>query len=284
MKDDNIVDWFSLENGTHVPIKKGESKKEATSKFLNKKMSRVAKNQDKYDKIEKFKRRKATNKEINTKSSINDFEVNEDKTKYEMRQDLREKYEKELGLRKNLEKNKEEPTPTKKANKELNNRSALMKFTQDNKEQIDKWVSEYDDDTHKRVGEKVSRGEGLTAKEYFGFLGSNMKPGSVILEEFADGENAVVANDGNWVRESRVKEYNKNPKAHQDAVYNEKEEQLKWDKLDRENPLPTLEELRNKYKNIKNSFRDDEFVKREMEKERIEEFKKRKKSNKYLTK
>ena len=62
MKDDNIIDWFSLENGTHVPIKKGESKREATSKFLNKKMSRVQKNRDRYDTIERFKKRRATNK------------------------------------------------------------------------------------------------------------------------------------------------------------------------------------------------------------------------------
>ena len=62
MKDDNIVGWFSLENGQHVPLREGESKREATSKFLNKKMSRVQKNKDKYNKIDNFKRKKQSNK------------------------------------------------------------------------------------------------------------------------------------------------------------------------------------------------------------------------------
>lgn len=61
MNDDNIIGWFSLDNGAHVPIKKGESKREATSKFLNKKMSRVQRNKEKYDKIDNFKKRKQSN-------------------------------------------------------------------------------------------------------------------------------------------------------------------------------------------------------------------------------
>lgn len=61
MKDDNIIGWFSLENGAHVPLKKGEGKAEATKKFLSNKTSRVEKNKSKYDKIDDFKKRKATN-------------------------------------------------------------------------------------------------------------------------------------------------------------------------------------------------------------------------------
>lgn len=384
--------WRTI-SGRKVFIKDGESVESAMSrsgKFKGQ-MSRVEKNKSKYDKIDDFKRKKATNNKIDVDKpkyhadktgtrfemdeedrekamkklgldrgdkKAKEFDTNEDGTKWKMRDDVREQYEKKLGLRKyreeakktdNKENYDDEPTPIKKGNaesdnindqkrvselaikweqakdkdekqrisQEINNilkkyrkddfvvkkqndnkyiverkeekekdkdfdrRGALMKFTQDHKDQIDKWVSEYDDETHKRVGEKVRRGEGLTAKEYFGFLGSDMKAGSVILEEFADGENAVVANDGNWVRESRVKEYNKNPKAHQDAVYTDKEEDLKWEKLARENPLPTLEEFRNKYKNAKNPFRDDEFVRKEIEREeKIERYKKRRASNK----
>lgn len=248
MNDDNIVGWFSLENGTHVPIKKGENKREATSKFLNKKMSRVERNKDKYDKIDKFKKRKATNKlkenddkEFEHKKIV-DFEVRDSKyipiregedrdeviKQYEERErnsrpmTSEERWKHELDSMKKYKKamSKEEPSTREK----------LINFTQNNREQIDKWVSEYDEETHKKVGEKVINKEPLTAKEYFGMLGSDPKPGSVILEEFPDGENAVVANDGNWVRQSRIKEYNKNPKANQDAVYSEKDDE-EWDRI-----------------------------------------------------
>ena len=59
-------------------------------------------------------------------------------------------------------------------------------------------------------------------------ISANLGEIKPLLEEFADGENAVVANDGKWVRESRIKEYNANPKANQDAVYNEEKEEELW--------------------------------------------------------
>lgn len=266
-------DWITI-NGQHVPIFEGESKREATSKFINKKMSRVAKNKDKYETIDRFKERKASNKLDNEPKKKMRFVKDKD-NRYiisrgqESDEEAIRNYKRKYGDEN--ERNEEEPT----------RREKLIKFTQENKEQIKKWADEYDEKTNRQAFEKAKRGEGLSAKEYFGFLGSDMKPGSVILEEFADGENAIVANDGNWVRESRIKEYNKNPKANQDAVYDdEKESNLKWKREERENPLPTLEEFRNKYKNAKNSFRDDEFIRKELERERIEEFKRRKRTNK----
>lgn len=274
MKDDNVIGWFSLENGTHVPIKRGESKREATSKFLNKKMSRVQKNKDKYDTIDTFKKRKATNKleEYEPKKKGKLRLIKDKDNRYivsrenETDDEAIRNYKKNYGDEK--ERNEEEPS----------RREKLIKFTQENKEQIKKWADEYDEETNRQAFEKTKRGEGLTAKEYFGYIGSDMKPGSVILEEFADGENAVVANDGNWVRESRIKEYNNNPRANQDAVYDEeKEEKLKSSKR---KPLPTLNKLRESYKTETNPFRDDEYTRKELEKEKIEEYKRRKKTNK----
>lgn len=274
MKDDNIIGWFSLDNGAHVPIKKGESKREATSKFLNKKMSRVAKNKEKYNTIDTFKKRKATNK-------LEEYEPKK-KEKIHLIKDKDNRYIVSRGEDDNeaIENYKRKYGDEKERNEanEPSRREKLMRFTQENKDLIKKWGEEYDEETNRQAFEKAKRGEGLTAKEYFGFIGSEFKPGSVILEEFADGENAVVAKDGNWVRESRIKAYNDNPRANQDAVYNEeKEEQLK---RSQSKPLPTLEEFRNSYKNEKNPFRDDEFTRKELEKERIEEFKRRKRTNK----
>lgn len=277
MKDDNIIGWFSLDNGTHVPIKKGESKREATSKFLNKKMSRVQKNKDKYDTIDTFKKRKATNKleeyEPKKKEKIrlikdkdNRYIVSRGEDDEEAVRDYKKKY--------GYENEKREANGPSK-------REKLMKFTQENKDLIKKYGEEYDEETNRQAFEKAKRGEGLTAKEYFGFIASDMKPGSVIHEQFADGENAVVAKDGNWVRESRIKAYNENPRANQDAIYNdERERKLKWEKDERERPLISVEKMHEKYANQNNPFRDDEFTRKELEKERIEEFKRRKRTNK----
>lgn len=273
MKDDNIIGWFSLDNGAHVPIKKGESKREATSKFINKKMSRVQKNKDKYDTIDTFKKRKATNK-------LEEYEPKK-KGKIHLIKDKDNRYIVSRGEDDNeaIENYKRKYGDEKERNEanEPSRREKLMKFTQENKEQIKKWGEEYDEETNRQAFEKAKQGEGLTAKEYFGFIGSDMKPGSVLLEQFADGENAVVAKDGNWVRESRIKAYNNNPRANQDAIYDdEKEERLK--QANRK-PLPTLEELRNSYKDVKNPFRDDEFTRKELEKEKISRFREQKQSN-----
>lgn len=296
-------DWITI-NGQHVPIFEGEGKREATSRFINKKMSRVQKNKDKYDKINKFKERKQSNLKVKYNKTNTGVEVDEEDrkrimkelgydkdnlsknfdakdNKYEMKKEEREKVFKKLGIHDTESEEQDEPTPIRKDEQDTKRRENLIKFTQENKEQIKKWADEYDEETNKRAFEKAKRGEGLTAKEYFGFIGSEFKPGSVILEEFADGENAIVANDGNWVRESRIKDYNKNPRANQDAVYNEeRENDLKWEKEERENPRISVEEMRKKFANQKNPFRDDEFIRKELEKERIEEFKRRKKTNK----
>ena len=53
--------WITI-NGQHVPIFEGEGKREAVSRFLNKKTSRVERNKDKYDTINKYKKRKSSNK------------------------------------------------------------------------------------------------------------------------------------------------------------------------------------------------------------------------------
>ena len=114
MKDDGtIVGWFSLDNGQHVPLRKGESKKEATQKFLSNKTSRVARNRDKYNKIDDFRKRKSTNtlkkddedieyldlddkKEQN--SRLSQFDVSDNGTKYRLKPEEREKVFRELGL------------------------------------------------------------------------------------------------------------------------------------------------------------------------------------------
>ena len=341
--------WITI-NGQHVPIFEGESKREAVSKFVKNKMSRVSKNKDKYDTISQYKKRKSTNKL--DKKDDNDRKFIKYKNKYlvgskdqtddeiikhyedvhkddrEMTPEERWKMEynfmkadkkardkkkdefdwrgekkdykklvqkgdnqyivvrndetedeaiRKFNERENL--NKQREIEEKRSQDEINRynesvrRANLMKFTQNNREQINKWVSEYDDETHKRVGEKVLRGEALTAKEYFGFLGSDLKPGDVIWEEFPDNEDAIVANDGNFVRRSRIKEYNKNPKANQDAVYSQRDDD-EWDRiLEEENSIKDYFTWDERHKNDINPFN-------KKQKEKIDKFKKRKSSNK----
>lgn len=273
-EDDGV--WRTI-SGRKVFIRDGESLSSAMSrsgKFS--KMSRVEKNKDKYDKIDKFKKRKATNK----------FEEPEPKKKEKIHlvKDKDNRYVVSRGEDDNTAiENYKRNYGDDKERQELTSeerRSSLMKFTQENKDKIRQWANEYDEETNKRAFEKARQGEGLTAKEYFGFIGSEFKPGSVINEQFADGENAVVAKDGNWVRESRIKAYNENPRENQDAIYDdEKETRLKWDKEERENPRISVEEMRKKYENQKNPFRDDEYTRKELEKEKINDFKAKKQSN-----
>ena len=271
-EDDGV--WRTI-SGRKVFIRDGESLSSAMSrsgKFKN--MSRVEKNKDKYDKIDKFKKRKATNK----------FEEPEPKKKIHLVKDKDNRYVVSRGeddetavenYKRNYGDDKERQELTSGER-----RSNLMKFTQENKDKIRQWANEYDEETNKRAFEKARQGEGLTAKEYFGFIGSEFKPGSVINEQFADGENAVVAKDGNWVRESRIKAYNENPRENQDAIYDdEKESKLKWDKEEREHPRISVEEMRKKYENQKNPFRDDEYTRKELEKEKINRFREQKQSN-----
>jgi len=329
--EDDVVEWITI-NHQHVPIKKGETKREVARNFIKNKMSRVEKNKDKYDKIAKFKKRKETNskfdnqklkynvskdgnkytiddeqrRQVEKKMGINqhskevmDFEVRGNTyipiRKGENRQDVIKDYEKRENIKHQARIKEAQDTERdlqsgyhigtnddeviKRAKKDkgklvdYDRRANLIKYAQENKEQINKWVSEYDDETHKRVGEKVLRQEPLTAKEYFGFMGSDPKPGSVILEEFPDGENAVVANDGNLVRQSRIKEYNKNPKANQDAVYSQKDDD-EWDRiLEEENSIKNYSTWDERHKNDVNPFNKEQ-------KEKIDKFKKRKKSNK----
>ena len=123
--DENIVGWFSLDNGQHVPLRKGESKKEATQKFLSNKGSSVARNREKYNKIDDFRKRKATNKlkkdnedveylnldeDKKTEGILNRFDVSEDGKRYTLKPELKQKYQEKYNLRyeDDEEKNKED--------------------------------------------------------------------------------------------------------------------------------------------------------------------------------
>ena len=210
-------DWITI-NGQHVPIFEGESKREAVSKFIKNKTSKVKKN--KYDKIEEFKKRKATNKynvsNDGNKYELNEderkkvmhklgldrdnklkkeFEVSEDGTRFVMKPELREKYEKKLGLNKyrDLTNKEEENVAEEFANQR---RNALAKFTQNNREQIDKWTSQSDDKTYDRIYEKTKRGEGLTLKEYYQYLGRAPKEGDIIIAGGKNGEDVRVGKNG----------------------------------------------------------------------------------------
>ena len=115
MDDKDIIGWFSLENGTHIPIRRGETRAQATKRFLSQKTSRVEKNQNKYDKTDEFKRRKESNKlknddeeieylDLNEKNDKNDsrlskFDKSDDGRKYTLKPEELEKVNKELGLK-----------------------------------------------------------------------------------------------------------------------------------------------------------------------------------------
>lgn len=201
MDDDNIR-WITI-NGQHVPIHEGESKRQAVSKFINKKMSRVERNKDKYDKIDSFKRKKQSNNKQEKRRLVKQDNKYIVARENETDEEAIKRYNKEYN-----------PEQIKEYNEDKR-RPALMKFAQDNKEQIKKWVNEYDEETDKRAFEKTKRGEGLTAKEYFGFLGQKPKAGEDVV---GYSEKAKLASDGNVVKASRFEAYERNPKANRDAI------------------------------------------------------------------
>jgi len=100
------INWFTLENGEHVPIFEGESKREALRNHLNKKMSRVEKNKDKYDKIKEYKKKKKSNNHVEEVEYLDlDFKSKYNKSKngneITMKPEIRKQYERKLGLDKN---------------------------------------------------------------------------------------------------------------------------------------------------------------------------------------
>lgn len=210
-------DWITI-NGQHVPIFEGENKREATSKFINKKMSRVAKNKDKYDTIDTFKKRKATNKLDNDKKIrlVKDKDNRYIVSRGESDDEAIENYKRKYG-------NENERNETN----EPSRRAKLMRYTQENKEQIAQYGREFDEETERKAFEKTRRGEGVTAKEYFGYIARDERPGDIITDVTADGEDVIVAKDGKWVRKSRIKEYNNNPSANKDAIVDLEEEERK---------------------------------------------------------
>lgn len=74
---------------------------------------------------------------------------------------------------------KTEEPQTEKADSSAR-RQKLVNYVQENKDQIRKWVDEYDDKTNKQASEKAKQGKGLTAKEYFGFLGGDVREGGIV--------------------------------------------------------------------------------------------------------
>ena len=221
--EDDVLEWITI-NHQHVPIKKGETKREVARKFINNKMSRVEKNKDKYDKIAKFKKRKETNKLKEDKEfehkKIVDFEVRDNKyipiregedrneviRQYEQRENpdriemIKEAQDDDRTLRSGIHVSNNDEAEMKRAKTEsgkvvdYERRNALMKFTQNNREQIDKWVSEYDDETDKKVLDKISKGQGLSLKEYYGYIARRPKEGDIIFGGGKHGEDVRIKN------------------------------------------------------------------------------------------
>lgn len=310
-EDDGV--WRTI-NGRRVFIRDGESVESAMSRSGKfKSMSRVEKNKDKYDKINKFKERKQSNLKVKYHKTDTGVEVDEedrkrimkelgydndklskdfekiDSNKYEMKKEEREKVFKKLGLRNDNE-DIEEPTPIRKDEQDAKRRAKLMRYTQENKEKIAQYGRDFDEETEKEAFEKTQRNEGLKAKEYFGYIGRNEKPGDIISDVTADGEDVIVAKDGNWVRKSRINEYNKNPKANQNAVVDIAEEERK---IEDNNYAKLLNEKIDNYKNASfeekekyrkelNDFQTNHLMEKERKriKEKINRFKEQKQSNK----
>ena len=196
--------WITI-NGQHVPIFEGEGKREAVSRFIKNK-SRVSKNKDKYEIINEYKKRKATNKldedkfdwrgdkqdfkklipvkdnryivvrnDETDEEAINKFNKRENPANMERIEEKR--FDKKYGI---------ETYDTKR-------RQGLINFTQDNREQIKEWQKDFDNDA---VGEKVSKGQGLTLKEYYGVLGRAPREGEIIIAGGKNGETVRVGKNG----------------------------------------------------------------------------------------
>lgn len=272
MRDDDIKYWFSLENGVHVPVREGESKREAVSKAINNKMSRVERNKDKYAKIDNFKKKKKSNNKISDEENEQDqkrirelaekyknsnskeekqklsdearkiqskyrnedrkivkmvkrgnkyipIRKGEDEKKVLKEHDLRnnknyinkikeEQYKENLlqnGIRLDLsEKAGKDVAEAKKRRETVidydkrASRADMIKYTIGNRKKINNWVKEYNenDDLRNKVERKILNREGLTLKEYYGYLGSKPREGDIILSGGKDGEDVRVGKNG----------------------------------------------------------------------------------------
>ena len=149
MKDDNIKYWFSLENGVHVPVREGESKREAAQKVIGK-MSRVERNKDKYNKIDNFKRKKQSNNKIEEneqdqkrlRSLAKEYQIANDDEKEKIKKEQEEiysKYHKERNYK--LEKVADNKYIVKRDNLQSNNKVEseyeLYKRAKNNPDSID---------------------------------------------------------------------------------------------------------------------------------------------------
>ena len=202
MKDD-IVGWFTTETGQHIPLREGETKKEATERYLNKKMTRVQKNQNKYDKVDEFKRKKISNNKIDDKKDDDDIKgyVKKGNTYLPIRKGEDEeiaikRYENTFRATDSKTREEQEQWENQRKASNIERCQKLVKFTQANKEQIDKWVSEYNDTTDERVAEKIKNNEALSLKEYYGYIARNPKAGDIIVAGGNNGEDVIVGKDG----------------------------------------------------------------------------------------
>ena len=169
-------------------------------------MSRVEKNKDKYNKVSKFKKRKATNnkfdddKEFEHKEIV-DFEVRGNKyipiREGEDRKEVLRKFEE----RENpdniaMTKNEQYEEFMRKNIQDQERRDKLVRFTRQHDKEITDWQNERNDDTDKKIYEKTSKGKGLTLKEYYQYLGRKPEEGDIILAGGRNGEDVRVGKNG----------------------------------------------------------------------------------------
>lgn len=215
MRDDDIKYWFSLENGVHVPVREGESKREAVSKAISKKRNNT--------KIQEFKSKKQSNNKIkkmvkkgNTyipirenedeKKTVRDYErTNTESYREAVKkiQDQDRMLQDGVSLTLNREKAKKQIKEArekegKAVDYTMDRRVALMKFAMNNKDKIKEWAREYDtnEQVRNKVDKKILNREGLSIKEYFAYLGSTPRSGDIILSGGKNGEDVRVGKDG----------------------------------------------------------------------------------------
>lgn len=214
MRDDDIVGWFSLENGQHIPLREGESKEQATKKFLSKsKVSEYKKKKQSNNKIDEGNRKitklvKKGNTYIpirkgeNEKERIKEFKKsNSPETMSKIKRAQRDEQMEQSGVRIHLGEKGERGVAEAQKRKgtvvdyeKRVSRAEMMKFTAENKDLIDKWANEYNtnENFRKSVNAKIMNHEGLSTKEYFGFLGSKPREGDLILSGGKHGEDVIV--------------------------------------------------------------------------------------------
>lgn len=177
---DRIKQWITI-NHQHVPIKEGESKKEVVSKFKQQKNSN-----NKFDSDTRNKKIKKLVKKGNTYIPIREGEDEKEVlARHEVRNDKRVM---------EAIKDKQDDRLIDDYIKDNERRNALSKFTRENKEQIRQWVSEFDDEAEKRVAKKVMNGEGLSLKEFYGYVSRKPRPGDIKLSD----KTYVLSKQGKW--------------------------------------------------------------------------------------